>query len=177
MNMNPLPPQAYTKEQLVKAYQWLQSQPDNIKELATNPDILVSLYLKAKMNGDSCLDRPSIQNFKNELKNLAGIMGEFDVMDQNQVAALSQPPPLAPPVASFQQPQATAQMNAPSPAAAQASLGQHMGQQNVAPMNFESLDYKTQCMIREVKNEMNLSSDAEAIRLLIAVGYKKLKSI
>lgn len=159
MNMNPLPPQAYTKEQLVKAYQWLQSQPNNIKELATNPDILVSLYLKAKMNGESCLDRPSIQNFKNELKNLAGIMGEFDVMDQNQVAAQSQPAPLASPTAPPSQP-STLNFQMPT-----------------SSTNFESLDYKIQSMIREVKNEMNLSTESEALRLLISVGYKKLKQL
>ncbi|MCA0187824.1 MAG: hypothetical protein LCH90_17875, partial [Proteobacteria bacterium] len=64
--MNPLPPQAYTKETLVKAYQWLQHQNGSIKEIATNPDILVSLFLKAKLQGDSALERPSIQNFKKE---------------------------------------------------------------------------------------------------------------
>jgi hypothetical protein len=61
--MNPLPPQAYTKETLVKAYAWLQTQSEHIKELATTPDVLVSLYLKAKLQGDSALERPSIQNF------------------------------------------------------------------------------------------------------------------
>jgi hypothetical protein len=79
--MNPLPPQAYTKETLVHAYAWLQNQSENIKELATTPDVLVSLYLKAKLQGDGALERPSIQNFKNELKNLAGMMGEFEVLD------------------------------------------------------------------------------------------------
>ena len=68
MTMNPLPPQAYTKETLLKAYSWLQNQNANIKELAITPDILVSLFLKAKMNGESSLERPSIQNFKAELK-------------------------------------------------------------------------------------------------------------
>ena len=71
MTMNPLPPQAYTKEILLKAYQWLMSQDSSIKEIATTPDILVSLYLKATRDGDSVLERPSIKNFKNELKNLA----------------------------------------------------------------------------------------------------------
>src|SRR4051812_44852045 len=81
MTMNPLPPQAYTKETLVKAYQWMQHQSDSIKEMATNPDMLVSLFLKAKMQGEGALERPSIQNFKNELKNLAGMMGEFEVIE------------------------------------------------------------------------------------------------
>jgi hypothetical protein len=78
MAMNPLPPQAYTKDSLLKAYSWLQNQESSIKEMATTPDILVSLFLKATRDGDSVLERPSIQNFKHELKQLAGMMGEFD---------------------------------------------------------------------------------------------------
>ena len=78
MTMNPLPPQAYTKDTLVQAYSWVQNQNESIKELATTPDVLVSLYLKAKLQGDSALDRPSIQNFKNELRSLAGMMGELE---------------------------------------------------------------------------------------------------
>ncbi len=78
MAMNPLPPQAYTKDSLLKAYSWLQNQEASIKEMATTPDILVSLFLKATRDGDSVLERPSIQNFKHELKQLAGMMGEFD---------------------------------------------------------------------------------------------------
>lgn len=75
--MNPLPPQAYTKDTLVKAFQWIQLQGPDIKGLASTPDVLVSLYLKAKLQGEAVLERPSIQNFKNELKNLAGQLGEF----------------------------------------------------------------------------------------------------
>lgn len=142
--MNPLPPQAYTKETLLKAYSWLQSQTDNIKELATTPDILVSLYLKAKLNGNAALETPSIQNFKTELKNLAGIMGEFD----------GQP---------VQQPIQTPQ---PQPAAA-----------SVQSMGIPDLDYRSLTMLREVRSEFNLSSDQEALRLLISVGHKKLKSL
>lgn len=78
MAMNPFPPQAYTRETLVKAYQWLQNQHPNIKELASTPDLLCSLYLKAQMQGNEALDRPSLHNFKSELKSLAGMMGEFE---------------------------------------------------------------------------------------------------
>ena len=82
MTMNPLPPQAYTKDTLLKAYACLQSQNESIKEMATTTDILVSLYLKASRDGDSALDRPSIQNFKNELRSLAGMMGELSTQPQ-----------------------------------------------------------------------------------------------
>jgi len=143
--MNPLPPQAYTKETLLKAYSWLQNQNNNIKELATTPDILVSLYIKAKMNGNAALETPSIQNFKNELKNLAGMIGDFE--DQ-----------------TLPQPQ---QVAAPQQIA------------HVQPTAATSLDLdnRSMTMIREIKNDFNLSSDQETIRLLLSVGYKKLKCL
>lgn len=87
--MNPLPPQAYTKDTLVEAYAWLQSQNESIKEIATTPDILVSLYMKAKMQGMEALERPSIQNFKSELKSLVGIMGEFEIKEHKQVTQVT----------------------------------------------------------------------------------------
>jgi hypothetical protein len=90
MAMNPLPPQAYTKDTLLLAYSWLMNQAPAIREMATTPDILVSLYLKATRDGDAALDRPSIQNFKTELRNLAGIMGHLDDSDGATVAAFSQ---------------------------------------------------------------------------------------
>lgn len=150
MAMHPLPPQAYTKETLLKAYTWLQAQGDHIKELATNPDILVSLYLKAKLDGDGALERPSIQNFKTELKNLAGLMGEFE-----------QQLPV--------QPQKTIQTKE-EPAQAQQ-------QKASKSVNFLDLDSKSLLMIQEVKEEYNLSSDIEALRLLISIGSKRLKNL
>ncbi len=78
MTINPLPPQAYTKQTLVKAYEWLKTQSESIRQIATSPDVLVSLYMKAQMQGEDVLHRPSIQNFKKDLKDLASIMGEWD---------------------------------------------------------------------------------------------------
>ena len=78
MTMNPLPPQAYTKDTLMRAYAWLQTQSEPIRELATSTDMLVSLYLKAQREGEESLARPAILNFRNELKNLAGLMGPQD---------------------------------------------------------------------------------------------------
>lgn len=78
MALNPIPPQAYTKDTLQKAYSWLLSQGPEIKEMASTQDILVSLYLQATRNGAESLERPSIQNFRTELKTLADQLGNFD---------------------------------------------------------------------------------------------------
>lgn len=178
MPMNPLPPQAYTKDVLVQAYSWLQHQSDKIKEVATTPDVLVSLYLKAKLQGEDVLERPSIQNFKNELKSLAGMMGEFEVVEStgpspsvrirssaNNVAAQAAPSPA--------QPQIQTQTVAPAAPSTMAAPP------NIAAPQFgmESLDARSLAAIQEVRARLNLSSESEALRLLIAVGLGQLKNL
>ncbi len=91
MISNPLPPQAFTKDTLMLAYQWLQTQSPSIKELATSPDVLVSLYFKAKSQGIEFLEKPSIQNFKNELREIAGKIGEFEAKEAPKSPATAAP--------------------------------------------------------------------------------------
>ena len=181
MTMNPLPPQAYTKETLVKAYQWLQHQSDNIKEMASTPDVLVGLFLKAKMQGESALERPSIQNFKSELKNLAGMMGEFEVVDHGGLVTMPAAPTQSAPQAIAPSP---AKPVPHSPSAAQAAHFDAASPPPAAPTQsaplrktLPELDTRSWLMIQEVKNQMNLSSEIEALRLLISVGQSKLKAL
>jgi hypothetical protein len=155
MTLDHFPPQAYTKETLLKAYNWLQSQSDAVREMATTPDQLVSLYLK-NSRGSSLehLDRPSVQSFKTELKNLAGMMGDLEK---------KQEPVYVPPT-----PQVSAPIAAPQPPPA-------------APVQARStnaqMDDLTQSLIREVKSELNLSTDQEALRMLVKIGYQKVRSL
>lgn len=166
--MNPLPPQAYTKDTLLKAYTWLTTQGTSIKEMATTPDILVSLYLKATRDGDSSLDRPSIQNFKNELKSLAGLMGQLDKAPAHSPLGSNIGPQQH---ASAQQPPAGASMSsAPvAPQRPQAMTGNDL--------NSLGLDSLSLSMIHEVKNDLNLSSEWEALRMLIKVGHSRAKNL
>lgn len=157
MTMNPLPPQAYTKDTLTKAYMWLAHQNPSIKELATTPDILVSLFLKAQRNGDEALDTPSIQNFKNELKSLAGLMGELDNKNATFIVPQHQPPP----------PRATATQAAPMP-----QVNNHVSVDLTG-----QLDAKSKAMVSEVREQLNLSCDLEVIRLLLSLGYNKAKNL
>jgi hypothetical protein len=172
--MNPLPPQAYTKDILLKAYQWLMSQNTNIKEIATTPDALVSLYLKAIRDGDSSLDRPSIQNFKNELRSLAGMMGELDrsptVKDYINPPKYNQTNPNtnSSPINPYSSPQ-THPMNPTYPSMTLTAPS--------AELIMDSFDKGTFTMIQEVKQEFNLSSDMETVRMLIKFGYIKSKDM
>lgn len=163
MTMNPLPPQAYTKETMLKAYQWLMGQHSSIKEMATTPDILVSLYLKTTRDGSAALDRPSIQNFKNELKSLAGMMGELD-------RPVVQPPQV--------QVQVQTQTQPPLQTQTQVSYTEKTLTATTQTRDLvEVLDASTKGMIQEVKEELNLSSDLEALRMLVKIGYGRAKGL
>lgn len=208
MTMNPLPPQAYTKDTLVKAFQWIQLQPDNIKELASTPDVLVSLYLKAKLQGDAALERPSIQNFKSELKNLAGQLGEFDSSMERTFETYEAPTPSANSgmirrpmsqsaaqtapsatsanshatslVASHVSSQSAFQAHAHQAAAPAAQPSQHASAThatNTRGTSVSDLDAKSLMLVQEIRNQCNLSSDAEALRLMISVGHSQLKNL
>lgn len=150
MAMNPLPPQAYTKETLQKAYHWLLNQSPSIKEMASTQEMLVSLYLKAQRNGEASLEAPSIQNFKQELKSLANMMSDFPGTAP------------APQTASVTVNPAT---TAPSKAT------------SVMPQSFNDLDPVSLTAVQEVKSILNLSSDTEALRALIALGHKQFRKI
>lgn len=144
MAVNPLPPQAYTKETLSKAYSWLLTQNSSIKEMASTQDMLISLYLKAQRGGEAALETPSIQNFKQELKSLANLMGDLQTpntpnaaMPQNFTAATS----------------------------------------STGSFNTGNLDLASLNALSDVKMTLNLSSETEALRALIALGYKQFKKI
>lgn len=177
MTMNPLPPQAYTKDILLKAYQWLMGQNSSIKEIATTPDILVSLYLKATRDGDHALERPSIQNFKNELKSLAGMMGELD----RPAGATSAGPAHmvhSTPMPTVSVPQTQSTPAAVAPAQTQVSYTEKTVTATTRATGLlEVLDCGTMQMIQEVKEEFNLSSDLEVVRMLIKIGYVKSKGM
>lgn len=166
MTMNPLPPQAYTKETLLKAYQWLMEQNSSIKEIATTPDALVSLYLKALRDGEDSLERPSIQNFKSELRNLAGMMGDLDRPANLAPHANHSVHASVPRIKNTTAPQ-TQVSYTEKPLTASSSAT------NNATLFIESLDKSTYQMIQEVKQEFNLSSDLETVRMLIKFGYLK----
>jgi hypothetical protein len=212
MAMNPLPPQAYTKDSILKAYSWLQNQDPSIKEMATTTDILVSLYLKATRDGDAVLERPSIQNFKHELKQLAGMMGEFDkdIIDdkilkeknksQQQVTQQTTGYGLDKALDNLstksqqsfpQEKSIEAELNAHTDSIAEfltkssdskkAILAQanhaHEGVKRNDASLISGLDAKSLMMISDVRSQLNLSSDMEALKLLIQTGYNKTKKL
>jgi hypothetical protein len=145
-----LPPQAYTRETLTQAFNWLQSQPDAVKKLAPNPDSLVALYRRSlRYGGNIDLENEapiSSQNFISDLKNLAEGLKQFEE------------PRLEPQVPAFAAPNST---TVEAPRIGQSPLS------DLHPMSRQMLD--------DLKGQLNLSSDIEAINMMIAIGYKNLK--
>lgn len=163
MAVNPLPPQAYTKDTLQKAYSWLLTQNASVKEMAQDQNILVGLYLKAQRNGDAALETPSIQNFKQELKSLASMMGDFQSPQQIAQAAALSAASVAPPSATSVMP---SQMNVTTTTT----------QSRVSvDVNASGFDQKTLEAIQHVRETFNLSSDTEALRALVALGIKQFR--
>lgn len=165
MTVNPLPPQAYTKETLQKAYTWLLSQSASVKEMASSQDMLVSMYLKAQRNGDASLETPSIQNFKQELKSLANLIGDL------QTSVPSAQAPSANTSYTTSLPTYPTSNPTPQP---QARMPQ-----NFAPSAppVSGLDEQSLAAINDVKLALNLSSDVEALRALISLGYKQFRKM
>lgn len=173
MAVNPLPPQAYTKDTLQKAYAWLLSQSPSVKEMAQDQNILVSLYLKAQRNGDAALETPSIQNFKQELKSLASMMGDFQSPQQIATAASVHMPPAQHHVQA-------SQTNATATAAAVSTshvttTTVSQSRVSTADLNSVGFDQKTLEAIAQVRETFNLSSDTEAVRALVALGIKQFR--
>ncbi len=210
MAMNQFPPQAYTRDVLATAYEWLRGQPMSIRELAKDSDSLVALYMQARRRADQKSEQvASTESFKQDLKNLAEGMKQFD--DPGLAAGM--PQQILP--SSPQQVIAPAQVAAPAPVIAprqhlpaqqhvqqqqytqhqtlhhaqhhaqhQSSLT-HAPQQYAPPPQHVSaphtqvpssnpLDHATRDKIRSVQLRMNLSSETEALRMLVAIGYEHL---
>lgn len=177
MTMNPLPPQAYTKDILLKAYQWLMGQNSSLKEMATTPDILVSLYLKATRDGDHALDRPSIQNFKNELRSLAGMMGELDrPPTTHQAPPAKNIPPAGATYATVMPPNdfRTAPATETKISYSEKTL---TATTKMSSDPLETLDGTSRAMIQEVKEEFNLSCETEALRMLVKLGHTRARAL
>lgn len=185
MTMNPIPPQAYTKDSLLKAYAWLQNQDPSLKEMATTPDILVSLYLKATRDGDAALDRPSIQNFKHELKQLAGLMGEFEKegvqaksaeeLNASGTTNASKREAIAKSPKSLALDFQVLEKKFNSGMSAQQMPTQVAVQdQALGPL---VLDAASIALINEVRQKLNLTTNQEALNMLIQVGYNKTKKL
>ena len=188
-----LPPQAYTRETLTTAFNWLQTQPESVRMLATTPDSLVCLYTRAQRSGGASFESfeseapVSSQNFMSDLKNLAEGLRQFESPSERSDAvrpspALPRPQHRAPPTpipalnqAYVQTPVAPTATPTAAPTATPTAAPSSAAA--AAPVMPFALNERSWAMVQEVKVAMNLSNDAEAANLMMALAYKSLKSL
>ena len=76
MAISNFPPQAYTRDTLATAFEWLRTQSLAVREMAQDSDSLVALYLQSLRRQNPNL--ASSETFKQDLKNLAEGMKQFE---------------------------------------------------------------------------------------------------
>ena len=159
MTISTVPPQAYTQDTMKQAFAWLQAQPAEFRNSITNPDQLVLVYLRAKRGGESSSSKSaSAQVFSSELKSLAKEMNQFD-------------------------PQHSMQQNMQTSQGLHQGVSYHAQQQ---PLFIEPkepigqavfIDTNTHALLEEVRSQLNLSSEAESLRMLVRLGFERVKAI
>ena len=92
MRTSNLPPQAYTKETLNKAFLWLKMQSDDIKAKATTTDSMVSYYLRHRRLGKTSFDSASSNAFQDDLKSLSKGFNDFEKLNQPSQSNVTQTP-------------------------------------------------------------------------------------
>jgi hypothetical protein len=190
-----IPPQAYTRDTLVKAIEWMNSQPASLRERAGSADLIVSYYLQARRRMTAAqMEAPvSGESFKADLKHLAQDLKQFeepsapptqpnrafaqlhevpvpqmDFQNPFNPPRVVQPPaaqPQSPPQPLQQQP---AQTPPPAPAASQAHLPKVM---------TWTIDPRSLAAAREVMQKMNLSHETEALRMLVTLGLERMREV
>jgi hypothetical protein len=170
MAISNTPPQAYTREVLAQAFNWLKSQHPNIRERANSADALVTLFLQAKRFPSPAVSaweqnsEVGAKAFRTDLKNLAQGFKDFEGgafensgFEGDKVEELTTQQQTVQTVT-------TTQLLATRAACA------------VAPALQREWDDRTLEIIVDVQKRLNLSTEMEALRLLVVYGYDKLKS-
>lgn len=223
-----MPPQAYTKEVLATAFDWLSRQTESVKKSIRTSDDLVGLYLKstrlkegqeaqAQVGGYSS-DLSSAKSFRSELQGLALNLKQFEdkpeeppqkpepsseylhelsLMMSTQNQAQQTPVRSLPKELQQTSSNMTSMVSHPQTQQMPQNINRFPSQNpqpfdeppmtaikenNSGPADSAEtvllkLDKKTISAINLAKERLNLSSNTEAIRVLVSLGEKHLKKI
>jgi len=181
-------PQAYTRETLVKAIEWLNAQPTNVRERAQSADLIVSHYLQARRQAALHVEAPvSQETFKSDLRHLAQDLRQFEepqpphttrspsyvMPTEEQVEPIFKPEPRQ--ESLFRQPMATSH----PPVAAETSSSPPQTRQTETSLKGLSwnVDSRSLALARELRERLNLSSEAEALRMLVTLGAERVRGL
>lgn len=138
-------PQAYTKETLSKAFDWLQHQPASVRQAAANPDMLVSIYLQAQRQGIQRIDADAPVSSKKFIDDLKTLSRDFAQFDEAPAANLAKH--------SLQQMQGMA----PLPARTPENLGVPQTQHNVTQSTHHTIAQTTQHTIAQSSTQHSMA--------------------
>ncbi len=167
-----LPPQAYTRDTLVKAIEWLSQQAPGVRERATSADLIVSHYLQACRRTAAQMETPvSGETFKSDLKHLAEDLKQFEEpiappphgrasshSHMYEKIRIAPPPPVFHPSEPLFEPAPPPRDTAQKP--------------TTWPVDARSLS-----AARELQQRLNLSSHSEALRLLVQLGAERARAL
>lgn len=158
-----IPPQAYTRDTLVKAIEWVSSQPPTVREKASSADLIVSLYLSARRKASSEEATLKQETFKTDLKHLVD-----DLRGYEEPTAPPTPIPTPAPTPAVA-PAPTPPARFPSPVRAPEHLP-------VQAFNW-AVDERSLGLARDLQERLNLGHESEALRLLIQLGSERAREL
>lgn len=185
------PAGTYGRGDLQAAFNWLVNQPEHIRKQASDPDRLMTLYYRSSgrpemirtteitrttdsIRTETAARGPDGSRMEARIETEAPVSGQTFISDLRQInEALRQ----------FDGPtaQATIHTPLPPPQPVMSSSASHHGPPSANhPMLTGTTDTpaaKTQAILSEVREKLNLSSDAEAMNVLISLGYRRLKPL
>jgi hypothetical protein len=179
----------YSRVDLQAAFNWLVNQPDHVRKLASDPDRLMTLYYRSTGRSNAESEAPvSSQNFISDLRQINEALRQFEgpqsalatsPLAQNTTNAFSAAPLNSglgsgnggPQIRSqFQNPQPTSPLAPPAMSPSQSVSPSHM-------MGSPGMNSKTLEALQEVRIKLNLSSDLEALQVLVSLGYRQIKPL
>lgn len=175
-----LPPQAYTRDTLVKAIEWISTQPLSVRERANSADLVVSFYLQASRRAAHLEAPVSQENFKSDLKHLAEDLRKFEELSPPQQTTAA---PIRSPSYGFTEPlvenqrpemwQPPLRNDSPAP-----RLEMHTRPEPPPPKNTVwTIDQRSLSVARELQQRLNLGSEVEALRLLVTLGAERARDM
>ena len=201
-----VPPQAYTRDTLVKAIEWMNSQPAALRERAGSADLIVSYYLQARRRMTAAqMEAPvSGESFKADLKHLAQDLKQFEEpsapptqpnrafanLHEVTIPQVEFQSPFNPPRVLQQTPPVRMHMaqehvqtyqdepvHAPAPPPAPPKPQAAAPQPQAPKVMTWTIDPRSLAAARELQQRLNLSHETEALRMLVTLGLERMREV
>ena len=187
MSYGKMAPQAYTKETLQEAFEWWSKQSDDFRSQIQDKDDLVGYYLRSRGEAPSKAEKSegftetAKASFASELKGLAKNLETFEDYAKPKSKMGSGPSPrdqkpIFEPVQQMQFPDLSKSLVPTEDEKAWVVEAKNNNNPSVKS-SFFKLDPQSKATVLRAKEALNLSSEDEALRALIALGKSKIKSI